>query len=426
MYLSNIKPRDSPPALPPGLPALPGGVSPESMDPSPYIPTVVGVTVMMMFLAIMFTVGRTYANWRMLRWSDYLNIIALSLSLGQGALMFVLANLAYTTHQWDIAITFIQGFVFTVGIGISKASILLLLREIFTLGRPMKIAVWIGLGLDIIVYTMTIPFSVYYNTPRPGETWNDLIMSGRPGQGVWWGVAQAILVLVLDLYIFILPLPILSGLNMSTKRKVKILIVFSTGLVGIATNIVSIVFRFKLMNFFDQTWKLAILLICCVVEANVSIMISSFPGFFRFMRVHLAHWRPVQLFLSKLSSAATSKSKTPSASHSLKDMKPKASSGVVHLSEDPFLLRGSPGASRENPHLTLKHKYTTLNDTWVMKSQIISSAADGDAISPGITKTVDVEQQRGRSVSTPVTEEESGRDSDESPLAKPQPSWGRR
>lgn len=92
----------------------------------------------------------------------------------------------------------------------------------------MRLAIRIGFAAIIIVYLPAIPLAAYYNTPSPGKSWDEVMLSAKPADGIYWGIVQSVLAIILDLYIFILPLPATTRLQISRSKRNQLVVVFST------------------------------------------------------------------------------------------------------------------------------------------------------------------------------------------------------
>lgn len=112
----------------------------------------------------------------------------------------------------------------------SKASVLLLFLQIFSVNKKMRFAIYAGLVGIIADYGPNLILGPYYSVPHVGETWTDLLVNRRPYQLVKVGLEQAALAVILDLYIFILPFPMLSSLKLGSQRRLRLSIVFGTAL----------------------------------------------------------------------------------------------------------------------------------------------------------------------------------------------------
>lgn len=151
----------------------------------------------------------------------------------------------------------------------------------------MRVAIWIGLTFNFLIYGPGIAVATYYEAPRVGETWLDTL-DGRNMAPLSWWQAQSALVVALDIYIFVLPLPSLMRLQLPTRKRTSVIAVFSVALMwvssislhpslgktfcagiltsyccrGIAASIASLVERINIVNTDDTTWISAILCLC--------------------------------------------------------------------------------------------------------------------------------------------------------------------
>lgn len=103
-------------------------------------------------------------------------------------------------------------------------------RQIFTVDKKMRIAIWAGLIADFVIYGVSLVIVPYFEAPHVGETWADLLINQRPARITPTGAEQGSLAVLLDLYIFILPIPRLSTLKLQSRRKLKLLCIFGTAL----------------------------------------------------------------------------------------------------------------------------------------------------------------------------------------------------
>jgi hypothetical protein len=121
-----------------------------------------------------------------------------------------------------------------MGAFFAKASIFLLYLQLFTIEQSIRIAIWVGLAFNFLIYWPGVAVAVYYETPRTGEVWVD-ILDGRTLIPLPWWQAQSALSIVLDLYIFILPLPVLARLKMPIQKRISVIAVFSLALLLVPT-----------------------------------------------------------------------------------------------------------------------------------------------------------------------------------------------
>lgn len=127
-------------------------------------------------------------------------------------------------------LNFVVQLVMPLSHSFSKAAILLLLLQIFTVDRKMRIAIYIGLTFTVVAYWPNLILVPIFSVPYAGETWDDMVTNPRVFKMTPVGTEQGTLAVLLDLYIFILPMPILASLNINTTKRVHLIGVFGTAL----------------------------------------------------------------------------------------------------------------------------------------------------------------------------------------------------
>lgn len=201
--------------------------------------------------------------------------------------------------------------LFIPGLFFSKTSLLLLLRSIFStrMKRAMKYFIWFGFAAASAACLPGIPTCIALSAPSPGQSWHGLMESDKMGRGIYWGLVQSVLGIILDLYIFILPLPVIYRLQMSKKKRIQVTAVFSTAFLAVVATVLSLVYRILLYkNTADQTWYMYAMLLCTIVELNISIIVCSMPGFAKLVRLHGRRWISLASRWSKGSSREESRS----------------------------------------------------------------------------------------------------------------------
>ncbi|RYP91920.1 hypothetical protein DL770_001980 [Monosporascus sp. CRB-9-2] len=238
------------PALPP-----PDGVTSNFTDPSPSLEsTLIGITSVMTAAGAMFVAGRVYANWRRLHISDYCAIVAL---VFDGALSaIVLASMSeFPFRVVREGLTFVVQLIMPLSHSFSKAAILLLLLQIFTVDKKMRIAIYVGLAFTVLAYWPNLILVPIFSVPYAGETWDGMVTNPRVHKMTPVGTEQGVLAVLLDLYIFVLPMPILASLNMNTTKRLHLIGVFGTAL--------------------------------AIVEVYVALIVACMPAFAQFIRTHI-------------------------------------------------------------------------------------------------------------------------------------------
>ncbi|KAF2819617.1 hypothetical protein CC86DRAFT_388023 [Ophiobolus disseminans] len=124
-----------------------------------------------------------------------------------------------------------------------------------------------------------------------------------------------------DLAIMLLPLRPIINLRLSTRKKVGVCIVFSSGLFGVVASLVSLVYRVHLHSSGDISGILTGMLLT-FVESSIALMIGCAPGVRGFWNAYVL---PSKIFISirssmsRLLSSRTSQTSSYSAQSERKD-----------------------------------------------------------------------------------------------------------
>ncbi|KAK7703607.1 hypothetical protein SLS64_008920 [Diaporthe eres] len=255
----------------------PEGTTANLIDPPTLGPAAWGITISMTVWALLFTLARVYVNFRKLKASD-LN--------------------KWARHIWDIPVCwmtgefmkrlFFQAMMYGPTIYFAKSSLLLLYLQFFAVQRPMRIATWVGLVVVGICYWSGDIIEAPFLAPQPGQTWQDVAFSGRSEKISPWGLVQGPLNVLIDIYTFVLPFPILAKLKLSPRRRLELLIIFSTAFLGVVVSVVALVYRVKLVYTKDVTWAQTSVFLCIVLENNISIVVSCMPAFAVFIKQNVS------------------------------------------------------------------------------------------------------------------------------------------
>ncbi|KAI0837145.1 hypothetical protein F5Y06DRAFT_304868 [Hypoxylon sp. FL0890] len=276
----------------------PEGKTPNFVDPYSLAPTQITVSTIVTIWALLFVTIRVWVNRHKLNVADFLS---------KKQIVFMITAL------------------FCVE-GLCKAAVLLMYLQLFSVSRRMRVAVWIGLAFNFLVYIPSIPMAAIYETPRPGHSWEEMIAIDKQSQQgvlVPYAITTGAASVLLDLYIFLLPLPIIARLNLSRSKKIQVALVFMTALSGVAASVTALVYRIRLINLRDTSWEQACFYIAMIVENNVVIIVSCMPFFANFMKQNVSKFsffrglsvhfrRPIFTGGNKDPSSTFSSNRTPS------------------------------------------------------------------------------------------------------------------
>ncbi|ROW17427.1 hypothetical protein VPNG_00982 [Cytospora leucostoma] len=274
----------------------PDGVVPNFVNPTSLASATVSICIILTTWAVLTVAARLHTNWGELNAADYF--------MGAGAITtitytgLIISLHKYDRHQWDVPacwmtaqymqIIYAHSTVVGPALFFPKCAIFMFYLQIFSVHRSMRISVWIGLVFCSIIYFLTIPLTALYDAPKPGQSWEELLVylaETNSHSLIYWGIVQRACSAVLDLYICIIPLPVLLKLQMPPKKKLLLAALFATALFGVVASIMSLYYHVKLLESTDSTWRQAQLAICIVAENNVAIVVGCMPAFAKFVKL---------------------------------------------------------------------------------------------------------------------------------------------
>lgn len=148
----------------------------------------------------------------------------------------------YYRHSWDIPVCwytgeylrfpFVQTILFFPAFFFPKGAIFLLYKQLFAIGKRMRVAIDVGLLVTLLVYLSNVPLAAIYAAPRVGHSWESLLESLQTNSHPFalGGAIQSAIGTVLDIYILILPLHIVWHLQMPLGKRLQLVGVFSTAI----------------------------------------------------------------------------------------------------------------------------------------------------------------------------------------------------
>lgn len=331
--------------VPAGMP--PPGVTPNFENPPSLAPTLIGMCTFLIAWGTTFMIIRVWVNFKRLGVGDAFVIVAVILSVSYCSILLSFAK--YFRHAWDLPLSwytpkyikqlYAQGMLLGPTIFFSKEAIFLLYFEIFHVKKGMRFTIITGMVFTGFAYWPGIIIESIFCAAHIGETWDPLAgapESVRCAKSEYWGIVQGGCAILIDILIFSIPIPAILRLQLAKRRKIQILCVFMTALMGILASVFAEVYRVRLLTGpGDELWTQAQQLICVVVENWVAVIVSCMPAFANFCRLYIAESPRLKSFQYRFFSWTSSISTTSKkqlaeqdASHlsSQKGLKPRASS----------------------------------------------------------------------------------------------------
>ena len=222
----------------------PDGVIPNYANPHSYGYQLVASTSVLLAIMILFLINRVYVKVFIVRdwsWDDITCGISAILTTTYYAVSVYEVRYCYLgVHFWDLKLgEFMQDHVLIANyvievlssptLGVIKLTFFLLFLQIFSPTRSMRWACYIGFICTFLAYSgFTIAWFVI-GTPGPGVTWVAQFM-GPTQKGNALDYPIPVIGLIFDIYILILPLVGVSKLQLSFRRKMGVVLIFTTAI----------------------------------------------------------------------------------------------------------------------------------------------------------------------------------------------------
>ncbi len=129
------------------------------------------------------------------------------------------------TQQQD----YITTVMATPALGLIKSSLFIQYYLLFRPLRWVRISVWIGSIISTTFYVAVSITAFVLDSPWPGESLLEGILSWHYLKFSQFSIPTGVIGMLVDWYLLILPIPAVWILQMSTVKKVGVLVVFMTG-----------------------------------------------------------------------------------------------------------------------------------------------------------------------------------------------------
>ena len=155
-------------------------------------------------------------------------------------------NGAYGYHAWDLKIksltwpllvvTFVHQMLLPATVWLVKATLMFLILGVFRPITWLRLLCWVGIGTTFVFYTTNLIVQIVSCRPR-GGTDRVSFLAGMASQECAastaaiqrLSIASGIFGVISDFYILIIPLPAVVKLKLGKKKKLSVLLVFSSG-----------------------------------------------------------------------------------------------------------------------------------------------------------------------------------------------------
>ncbi|TGO45182.1 hypothetical protein BOTNAR_0691g00030 [Botryotinia narcissicola] len=305
--------------IPAGTP--PPGVQSLSDHPETLQPVIIAVCSLFFALMLICCGIRTWTKFVImrpvkLRWNDLTWLLALLTSITCYLITMICRlfhlYLMYTQltigkavtglgivglHTWDYSLARLftnyngVGFIIPtwntpLAFGLVKLTIWLTYIEIFTSMRWVRICCYIGAAITSLWYFPVAIATLVWTTPPHGENFVYSLVSDGIFTTQKLTIPIAAVGLAIDVFLFVIPLLAVSKLQMATKKKLGVGLIFATGALAIVASILSIIYRVRLNQVLDNTWALVPVFILTLAELFIGMIIACTWHMSKFFRTY--------------------------------------------------------------------------------------------------------------------------------------------
>ena len=120
---------------------------------------------------------------------------------------------------------------------LAKLTFFLTYLQIFWPLKWLRVCIYIGIAATTMFYLAVEVFWLVEITPRHGQTFASVAVSPAEFRVLLLSVPTAAVGLGIDLYLLILPITAVAQLQLPTRRKIGVILIFLTGIAyGIVTS----------------------------------------------------------------------------------------------------------------------------------------------------------------------------------------------
>ncbi|KAH6870269.1 hypothetical protein BKA58DRAFT_384712 [Alternaria rosae] len=247
-------------------------------------------------LALAFLGQRLYTKIRLMKQfqiDDALLLLGWACSVGtQGILITGFATGSIGVHAWEISIEkygFYSRLLLAAPVLYAPCTALTKVALCIFYSRlspsvAFQWAVWITLFVCAGSYTAVF-FSLIFACKPIAASWDPLLLATATcvNRGAIY-IATAVIGIVTDVMLISIPIPTIWGLQMPTKQKIGLTIMFCVGSITMVTSIIRLVVLIPALTDMDQPWIIAVGCLWIVVESNLFVICCCLPTLRRFLK----------------------------------------------------------------------------------------------------------------------------------------------
>ncbi|KAI0451111.1 hypothetical protein F5B21DRAFT_488212 [Xylaria acuta] len=278
----------------------PEGVTPNFVDPPNQIEQSIPVHVVFLTLTTLCVAMRLYTRVHVSRVGlgidDYLCIFSYAATVTWTAVLFEAFRWGIGRHIWDepavwlvsaLKYQTIASQIYTIASTAIKLSLLFLYRRLFNLKtKPITRAAINGGIVVVFLFNLGLFLGIVFFCIPVQKAW-DNSLDGHCSSPAPLSYLSGVWNVVVDIYILVLPIPLVWDLNMSLKRKLRLIAVFGVGFFACVSSLVRLAMTPILQSDTDSTYNIARVSIFSTLEINVGLECSCLMLLPAFLRHHL-------------------------------------------------------------------------------------------------------------------------------------------
>lgn len=178
----------------------------------------------------------------------------------------------------QIQVFFVDELFYTLVLALARVGILLFMIRVFAV-PTFRIISWAVMGWVILSAVIVVFMTIFQCTPISynWEGWKGDMDSASCIDVNALGYAAAGAGIAQDITIIILPLPIIASLQMSMRKRLQTLFMFSLGIFIVITSCIRLRYLVQFAKSLNPTWDNTDVVIWTSLEVNVTVIVLCLP-----------------------------------------------------------------------------------------------------------------------------------------------------
>ncbi|KAL4785499.1 hypothetical protein BJX76DRAFT_356054 [Aspergillus varians] len=239
----------------------------------------------MTFLASIFVLLRCLGNWKTsIQIDDWICLLSLVVAFGFVICNILLVTIGKAGHHaneydmqtiQDFTTTYIALDIMAVGsLCLTRVSILFFYRRLFSIKRVLRVATWIGCGLQFAYFVSTSCGIIFASRPVHAE-WQPWLPHTHINYKAFW-ISFSCIGMAFDLLVLALPQPFIWNLKLPRRRKLQVSFIFMLGVLVCFTSVYRL-YVVATLDMDDLTYSLMPVVVWNAIEMTTGIICACLP-----------------------------------------------------------------------------------------------------------------------------------------------------